>query len=122
MRERDFSDRPPITAPEAERRRYAEKHRLFWLPCPICDRMFGAQEASRVPYAIAPDPDRPGRGRLVCERCGPEAAKAFQRFRREAPTPVQHVATPGTNRIEVGELGPGEVFFGEVLPVDPRGN
>lgn len=43
---------------------------VFWLPCPLCGRMFGGHEAAAVGWGIPDQPSQPTMGsRLVCWRC-----------------------------------------------------
>jgi hypothetical protein len=51
---------------------YAQRHRYFWLPCPLCDRPFGGHEWRPVAgrCCTVPDPlDGPGRSVGICPDC-----------------------------------------------------
>ena len=48
---------------------YANALGYFWLPCPICTKMFGGHEASSV---CMKNPSDLSRGWCVCWRCGKE--------------------------------------------------
>jgi hypothetical protein len=43
---------------------YAWLHGYFWVPCPLCGRMFGGHEYGPV---SVPVPGRPGTGWLTCK-------------------------------------------------------
>lgn len=39
----------------------------YWLPCPVCGRMFGGHESGRGPHSTLWD--SPNGGRAVCRQC-----------------------------------------------------
>lgn len=50
-------------------RAYAATHRLFWMPCVLCERPFGGHEIGES----IPDPTRgPGAGTMICPACTAE--------------------------------------------------
>ena len=48
---------------------YALACGYFWLPCPLCGRMFGGHEAARTTLRCS----SPFIGQMVCWRCNDEA-------------------------------------------------
>lgn len=65
----------------AAHRRWAGRHGLFWLPCPLCGKSFGGHEWRRVgglPDSV-PDPlhqPEPGSGSRVCVAICPRCTAA----------------------------------------------
>jgi C4-type Zn-finger protein len=45
---------------------YAFAFGYFWLPCPVCGRMFGGHER---PYGSVPHPTEPHTRRITCPNC-----------------------------------------------------
>ena len=60
----------PIRYPRFLNRLYALFLGYYWLPCPICGRMYGGHEAAQEGLL-----DSFHTGRCVCWRCGDEAAR-----------------------------------------------
>jgi hypothetical protein len=68
-------------------RLYAAALGYFWLPCPICGRMFGGHEITDASVSV-PDPARPGALRIACPR----------HYRRAVYLGVARTAQVGDNR------------------------
>lgn len=49
---------------------YANLNGYFWLPCPLCGKMFGGHESSGVGLST-----NPHSGELVCSDCEEEAER-----------------------------------------------
>lgn len=81
-------------------RRYATRHRYFWLPCVLCDHPFGGHESGDS----IPDPTGPtGAGVIICSQC----TRAGRGWR--IPHPIEAIIDAIYERGEHGhdELTPG---------------
>jgi hypothetical protein len=62
---------------------YAYVFGYFWLPCPICRRMFGGHEIAEGEILM----DSWNGGSSVCVECGDEARKRSEFWMRNNPHP-----------------------------------
>jgi hypothetical protein len=64
---------------------YAHLQGYFWLPCPICGKMFGGHETAATGFAgLMTGWDE---GKMVCPNCVEEAEKRNKEFMARNPAP-----------------------------------
>jgi len=60
--------RPPEWAPRSVHKLWAELGGYFWMPCPVCGRLFGGHENDNsLPHSTLWL--GPSTGQVVCTRC-----------------------------------------------------
>ena len=61
---------------------YAHVMSYFWLPCPICNKMFGGHEGNTILMTSW------NTGKSVCPDCTEEANRRNKQFMESTPPPI----------------------------------
>ena len=64
---------------------YANLFGYFWLPCPICGRMFGGHEKHGDPSLLLEVDGNFCRSKCICKHCGKKAEELNRKFINNLP-------------------------------------
>jgi hypothetical protein len=72
-----------LSKPRFNQQAYARAFGYFWLPCPICGKMFGGHETADGGFLM----DSWNGGQCVCSECNDEAHRRNELWMRNNPHP-----------------------------------
>lgn len=72
-------------------RRFALLHGFFWIPCPLCGKRFGGQEAA----GSIPVDGRPGIDQAICPECTATRQEWAEKMLRRTPVSCLIVDSDG---------------------------